>query len=324
LDRIAAAGGDDAKEHDMRRSRTRNGVSLSDREEGDPRPAEGNIPTDLLRTFVAICELGSFTKAAQLFGLTQPAVSAHMRRLETIIGSDLIEKNTSGVKLTVCGSEVLRQARRILAINDQIVSSGGQQPSLPVVRLGIPNLFAQTKLKRIVNECRDKIGKSRLQIRCENSGSLLTSIRNGYLDLAFVLGDDTQLKDARSSWSEPLVWARAPEFVWQSSEPVPLISSPNLLAPDRTAMDVLERAGRRYDIVFTAFDMAARRAAAASALGYLVLMRSMVPPPLVEETPGVLPELPGMKMGIIAREDLDTKALAPLITAFEAVLTSRS
>jgi DNA-binding transcriptional LysR family regulator len=273
---------------------------------------------------VAICELGSFTKAAQLFGLTQPAVSAHMRRLETIIGSDLIEKNTSGVKLTVCGSEVLRQARRILAINDQIVASGGQQPSLPVVRLGIPNLFAQTKLKRIVNECRDKIGKSRLQIRCENSGSLLTSIRNGYLDLAFVLGDDAQLKDARSSWSEPLVWARAPEFVWQSSEPVPLISSPNLLAPDRTAMDVLERAGRRYDIVFTAFDMAARRAAAASALGYLVLMRSMVPPPLVEETPGVLPELPSMKMGIIAREDLDTKALAPLIAAFEAVLTSRS
>src|SRR5438477_9590278 len=83
-----------------------------------------NIPTDLLRTFVAICELGSFTKAAHQFNLTQPAVSAHMRRLETIIGSDLIEKNTSGVKLTVCGNEVLRQARRILAINDQIVASG--------------------------------------------------------------------------------------------------------------------------------------------------------------------------------------------------------
>ena len=76
-------------------------------------------------------------------------------------------------------------------------------------------------------------------------------------------------------------------------------------------------------IVFTAFDMMARRAAAASALGYLVLMRSMVPPPLVEEAPGVLPELPGIRMGIVAREDLDTKELAPLIAAFEAVLQSR-
>jgi hypothetical protein len=55
--------------------------------------------------------------------------------------------------------------------------------------------------------------------------------------------------------------------------------------------------------------MMARRAAAAAGLGYLVLMRTMVPSPLVGKTPGVLPELPAMKMGIIAREDLDTKGI---------------
>src|SRR5712691_10172781 len=81
-----------------------------------------NIPTDLLRTFVAIYQLGSFTKAAHLFELTQPAVSAHMKRLESMIGADLIEKSLAGVTLTECGAEVLRYARRMLAINDQIVS----------------------------------------------------------------------------------------------------------------------------------------------------------------------------------------------------------
>src|SRR6266850_547277 len=184
----------------MRRTRPRNGAISSEGDDGDgiSGPTDkANIPTDLLRTFVAICELGSFTKAAHLFGLTQPAVSAHMRRLESIIGADLIEKSLSGVTLTVCGSEVLRQARRMLVINDQIVSSGGQQPNLQVIRLGIPNLFAQAKLKKIVTECRGKIGKSRLQIRCENSGSLLSSVRNGYLDLAFAMGDKEQLKHAR-------------------------------------------------------------------------------------------------------------------------------
>src|SRR5947207_12477338 len=197
----------------MRKPRPQDGIAAGSDEEGERSLSaldRTSIPTDLLRTFVAICELGSFTKAAHLFGLTQPAVSAHMRRLETIIGSDLIEKNMSGVKLTVCGGEVLRQARRILAINDQIVSSGGQQPNVPVIRLGIPNLFAQSKLKRIVSECRDKIGKSPLQIRCENSGSLLSSVRNGYLDIAFAMGDQEQLKHARRSWSEPPVLARAP------------------------------------------------------------------------------------------------------------------
>src|SRR3954447_16251467 len=106
----------------MRRSRPRNGGFDSE----TPRPNEkGNVPTDLLRTFVAICELGSFTKAAHLFDLTQPAVSAHMRRLESIIGADLIEKSLAGVSLTDTGTEVLRHARRILSINDQIVIGAG-------------------------------------------------------------------------------------------------------------------------------------------------------------------------------------------------------
>src|SRR5215471_2124316 len=110
----------------MRRARTRNGGGASVSEEDPERSVSAtdraSIPTDLLRTFVAICELGSFTKAAHLFGLTQPAVSSHMRRLETIIGADLIEKSLSGVTLTDCGEDVLRHARRMLAVNDQIVS----------------------------------------------------------------------------------------------------------------------------------------------------------------------------------------------------------
>ena len=40
-----------------------------------------NIPTELLRTFVAVVDLRSFTKAAQLLGITQPAVSAQVKRL---------------------------------------------------------------------------------------------------------------------------------------------------------------------------------------------------------------------------------------------------
>jgi len=42
---------------------------------------------------VAITEVGSFTKAAHLFGLTQPAVTSHMRRLESLVGAHLLQKN---------------------------------------------------------------------------------------------------------------------------------------------------------------------------------------------------------------------------------------
>src|SRR5262245_52217985 len=124
-----------------------------------------NIPTDLLRTFVAICELGSFTKTAHMLDLTQPAVSAHMRRLESMIGADLIAKSLTGVVLTECGTEVLRHARRMLAINDQIVNgSSGVEAEPQVIRVGIPNISAPNVLADIVREGAAIGGQYRLQV----------------------------------------------------------------------------------------------------------------------------------------------------------------
>jgi len=50
-----------------------------------------NIPTELLRTLVAVVDLRSFTKAAQSLGVTQPAVSAQIKRLQSLLGSDLLD-----------------------------------------------------------------------------------------------------------------------------------------------------------------------------------------------------------------------------------------
>jgi DNA-binding transcriptional LysR family regulator len=268
--------------------------------------------------------LGSFTKAAHLFDLTQPAVSAHMRRLESMIGADLIEKSLSGVTLTECGEGVLRYARRMLAINDQIVSGGGLQPQPQVIRLGIPNLYAPTVLARILRERAAIGGEYRLQVRCDHSRGLFRSVRSGYLEMAALFASEADLGDAVASWNEDLVWVKSPDFVLNPDVPVPLVSSPNLLLPDRVGMAVLEEANRRYEIVFTAFDTLARRAAAAAGLGYFALPRSVVTPPLAIEAPGLLPELPQVRMGIIARDDLDTTALAPLITRIESVFTSKA
>jgi DNA-binding transcriptional LysR family regulator len=279
-----------------------------------------NIPTDLLRTFVAIYQLGSFTKAAHLFELTQPAVSAHMKKLESLIGADLIERNVAGVNLTACGEEVLKYARRILLINDQIVSSAIVQRTLPVIRLGIPNIFAAFKLKRLLTECPGTVGDSRLQVCCDYSPGLLRSIRSGYLDLAFVMSDEEEGGNPLRSWSEELVWVRAPDFVFDPGRAVPLVSSPNVLLPDRIAMDALEQANQPYEIVFTAFDSLARRAGAMAGLGYLPLPRPLVPDGLVVERAGMLPPLAPVTIDIIAREELDTERLTPLIDRVEEIL----
>jgi DNA-binding transcriptional LysR family regulator len=125
-------------------------------------------------------------------------------------------------------------------------------------------------------------------------------------------------------WAEDLVWVKAPDFVFNPEVPVPLVSSPNLLLPDRLGMAALEAVNRPYEIVFTAFDTLARRAAAEAGLGYFAIPRSAVPETLVIEAPGILPDLPQVNMGIIARDDLDTAGLAPLIAKIESLFMAKS
>jgi DNA-binding transcriptional LysR family regulator len=193
---------------------------------------------------------------------------------------------------------------------------------LPVLRLGIPSIYTETKLKRILTECSGQVGNSRLQICCDYSPDLVRSIRSGYLELAFVMSDEEEVKNAVRSWSEELVWVRAPDFAFDARAALPLLSSPSVLLPDRLAMEALEQANQPYEIVFMANDALARRAAAAAGLGYFPLPRSLVPAVLTIEQPGILPALPPVTMGIIAREDFDTESLTPFVDCVERILKS--
>src|SRR5262249_55233872 len=139
--------------------------------------------------------------------------------------------------------------------------------------------------------------------------------------MAAMFSSEAEIDHAPATWAEDLVWVKAADLVLHPGGPVAPVSSPNLRLPDRAGMAALEQANRRYEIVFTAFDTLARRAAAAAGLGYFPLPRSVVTPPLVIEEPGVLPDLPQVTVAIIARDDLDTTALAPLIARIKSVFT---
>lgn len=84
-----------------------------------------DIPTELLRTFVTINDLGGFTKAADALHLTQGAISAQMRRMQQLVGGAVFEKSPSGSVLTGRGKFLDTYARRILALSDQIMAYSG-------------------------------------------------------------------------------------------------------------------------------------------------------------------------------------------------------
>ena len=279
-----------------------------------------NIPTDFLRTFVAIFELGSFTKAARLFGLTQPAVSAQIRKLELMIGGDLLERKSPGIALTARGSEVLKFARRMLSINDQILAFSGSHTTMPVVRVGVANVLAIGVLEKLKSNGRICAANWNLQISCDSSHNLLDRIRGGYLDIACVIGDQPEIEDAPISWPEECVWVRGTELSLDGAPEVPLIGSPNHGLSDRMAIEALSKANRKYEIAFSAYDRIARHAAATAGLGYLAMPRRVVPAALAIEAPGKLPALRAVATGIITRDGIESDDIAALVWALEAAL----
>ena len=81
------------------------------------------LDTDQLRSFLAIVDCGSFTKAAERVHKTQSAVSMHIRRLEEQLGCALFVKQGRGAKLTAEGESLIDFARRIIQVEAGAVAA---------------------------------------------------------------------------------------------------------------------------------------------------------------------------------------------------------
>src|SRR6201992_282373 len=146
-----------------------------------------NIPIENLRSFVTILDAGSFTKAAERLNITQPAISAQIKRMQTLVGEDLFNKQSVGVSLTERGEAISRYARRILALNDQILSFGRREKRF---RIGLPSIFPGQFLRNF-KEALDLENLRSVQIIYERSELLLNRVAAGLYDtaLAFSASD---------------------------------------------------------------------------------------------------------------------------------------
>lgn len=73
-----------------------------------------------LKTFVAVVEAGSFSAAARALGISQPAVTQHIKALELEVGATLIERRYRRVALTEAGTVLLPVARKVLTELDDV------------------------------------------------------------------------------------------------------------------------------------------------------------------------------------------------------------
>ena len=278
------------------------------------RPPVNNVPIELLRAIVAIVDLGSFTKAAQALKLTQPAISAQMKRLQQLVGAEVFSKSGSGLVLTARGGLVVKYARRILAMNDQILSLGGGQVTQSL-RVGLPLLFTRAVLGDVLKIGSIQEGETELQIFCESSEELRKRLAAGYLDVAFIINPQEAPPQVVTEWTEPWVWVCASDFMLKQGAKIPLIVTPT----DRYTIEVVERIGRPYVIRFMAPSLGARKEAMRAGLGFMSIAERLVTEDMKIVGSNVLPPFPETLAGIYLREGLELGSLAKFIEAFVAV-----
>lgn len=284
-----------------------------------------NIPTDLLRALVSVVDMRSFTKAANLLGVTQPAVSAQIKRLQFLLGNDLFKRGAQGIELTSQGELVVGYARRMLSINDQIVhlAAGGPRAEL-TVRVGTPSDFVASILPDTFARVREVWPYVHFSVRTDFTEPLMRDLRNGDLDLYVGLSMNAPF-DARHSWPQEVVWVRGETTKLDRDRPVPLVTYGESCVYHRLVAAALKSAGLEWESVFTGPSVTSLDSAVTAGLGVMaILRRRAVETGMMIWEDAPLPKLPDLYCGVYVREGGARAAYDQLADEIAVALRDRS
>ncbi len=262
---------------------------------------------DVLRSFVAGVELGSFGRAADRLGRSTSAVSAQLKKLEEQAGVPLLRKAGRGLTLTDAGETMLAYARRLLELNDQASVAVRGTRLQGRVRLGLQEDFGEILLPHVLGQFARAHPQVRIEARVARNAELLERVAAGELDLALVWDHDAarphgvRLAELPLCWIGPAVTdpARAaPARDADGALPLVAFEAPCLFRSRAT--DALDRAGIAWTAAFISPSLAGLWAAASAGLGLMVRTPLGLPAGLRVLAPGEqgLPPLPPLSLSL--------------------------
>ena len=236
-----------------------------------------NLPMDLLRAFVSVAQLNSFTKAGEILGRSQPAVSLQIQRLEDLIDEPLLTRNGKSLDLTDAGESLYDYANQILALNDLAISQITKSTISGRIRLGIPSEFATALLPKIVSRFAKAYPNVTLEVNCELSKKLLSKEGKANHDLILALEDNPSKTTSDLLKTDDLVWVASRDHNAQKVSIVPLIAAAEGCIYRHRAIKILDERQQPWQIVYTIPDLTGIQHAIEEGLGVTVLARSTVP-----------------------------------------------
>ncbi len=149
-----------------------------------PSSPAGDVHLRDLRYFVAVADAASFTRAAEILFVSQPALSKQVRALETRLGVRLLDRVPSGLALTPEGAALLPHARRLVedwaAVRAEVRRAG----AAPTLLVGLQTAVGRDLTRRLLEATRER--GARMQVRLISWSDASTGLGDGSVDVAFV------------------------------------------------------------------------------------------------------------------------------------------
>jgi len=239
-----------------------------------------NIDIDLLRTLIVIVERQSFTAAGEQLLRSQSAISLQMKRLEDVLGKKVLDRGSGqGMALTSYGQLVYQYAREILELNDAMIREIAHQKEPKVLRLGVPDDYAELILPGIVERLSRVEDHLEIQIVADLSTTLDVMIDNGELDMA-IMTQDKEL-DGLGLCEERLTWVGRNREVIKRGDPLTLALFPDGCGVRSNALKALRKSNLEWHIGFSSKSFSILKATMLTQGAIGVLPRRAVPRDLV-------------------------------------------
>jgi LysR family transcriptional regulator, hydrogen peroxide-inducible genes activator len=137
-----------------------------------------------LAYLVAVAEHRHFGRAAAACYVSQPTLSTQIKKLETELGVELVERNPGHITLTEAGNEVAARARLILGEADEIhhIAAQAKDPEAGSIRLGLFPTLAPYLLPHVVPALHERFPRLELLLVEEKTEVIVQRLRDGHLD----------------------------------------------------------------------------------------------------------------------------------------------
>ncbi|MBS8274591.1 LysR family transcriptional regulator [Thalassospira tepidiphila] len=261
-----------------------------------------NLDLDLARTFVAICETGNFSRAAEKVHRSASAISLQVKKLETMIGRELFKRETRKVTVTEDGEILLGYARRLLKLNDEAMSHFHAPEFSGTVRLGVPNDTGVVVIPEILKRFAQTHPHVDIDVNLGPTRTLRERVETGDLDIA-VFSYNAELDHQPPIHAEPLVWLGARHGSAIDKRPLPVSMAEPGCYWRTVALKALDDAGMDYRIAYTSEFCQAQIAAVRADLAIAAVPISVISDDLVHLGPAHgLPEIGEYRMTLAKRD----------------------